>query len=66
MQVHVESLVPNAPVFLNNNPVLKEAVIDHHGIITVGTCSFRFDYYGGALPGTPLKEENGISTPKQV
>ena len=62
----MKSLVPNAPVQLNNNPVTKETLVDHKGVIVVGTCSFRFDYNGGAMPGTPLKDGNGTATPKQV
>ena len=62
----MKSLVPNAPVLLNKTPVMKETLVDHKGVIAIGTCSFRFDYHGGALPGTPLKEENKTATPKQV
>lgn len=62
----MKSLVPNAPVHLNNTPVTKETLVDHKGVIAIGTCSFRFDYHGGAIPGTPLKEGNGTTTPKQV
>lgn len=62
----MNSLVPNAPVHLNDTPVTKETLVDHKGVIVVGTCSFRFDYHDGAVPGTPLKEGNGKTTPKQV
>lgn len=62
----MKSLVPNAPVHLNNTPVMKETLVDHKGVIMIGTISFRFDYYGGAMPGTPLKDGNGTATPKQV
>ena len=62
----MKSLVPNAPVHLNNTPVIEETLVDHKGVIAIGTCSFRFDYHDGAIPGTPLKEGNGTTTPKQV
>ena len=66
IQVYVKSLVPNAPVHVDNNPVLKETPIDQSGIITLGTCSFRIDYHGGVMPESPLKEGNGTSTPREV
>ena len=65
-QVYVKSLVPNAPVHLNNAPVTKETLVDHKGVLMIGTCMFRFDYHDGAMPGTPLKDGNGTTTPKQV
>ena len=66
MQVYVESLVPNVPVQLNKKPVATEAVIEHNGIITVGTCSFRVDYLSEVLPGTPLREGINTASPKTV
>ena len=65
-QVYVESLVPNVPVHLNKKPVVAEAAIEHNGIITIGTCSFRVDYHGGVVPGSPLKEESNTASPKKV
>lgn len=58
------SLVPNAPVKLNDVAVVKgNAAIPNSAIMRVGSCSFRFDYIN-----TPLQVTNGTGsvTPGKV
>ncbi len=57
-------LVPNAPVKLNNVDVVKkDTAVSNSEILTIGTCSFRFDYINN-----PLQMTNGTdsSTPGKV
>ena len=51
------SLVPTAPVNLNRSEVLKETYIAHNGVISVGSCNFRFVYRDG-FQTSPLQEDN--------
>lgn len=57
LQVFVSSLVPTAPVSLNGSEVLKETLIAHNEVISVGSCNFRFVYRDG-YQTSPLQEEN--------
>ena len=60
----MSSLVPNAPVKLNNVDVHGDkALISDQEILTIGSCSFRFEY----MQGSPLQETNGSTvTPSKV
>lgn len=48
------SLVSNAPVKLNDVDVKGDEAISNSAIMTVGTCTFRFDYIN-----SPLNSANG-------
>lgn len=63
-QVYVSSLVPNALVRLDEEPVVKETLIKNRGVISVGTCNFRFVYHEDVA--SPLQEKNGAATPEKV
>ena len=56
------SLCNNAPVLLNNKAVMEEVLIPNTSVISIGSCSFRFDYREGVF--SPLREEN--HTPREV
>lgn len=61
----MSSLVPNAPVRINNVTVAgdKTAIADLE-VLTIGSCSFRFEYMKNV---SPLQENNGsIVTPSKV
>ena len=62
--MYVSSLVPTAPVRLDEEPVVKETLIENRGIISVGTCNFRFVYHENVA--SPLQEKNGAATPGKV
>ena len=56
-QVFVTSLCKNAPVLLNEEPVIEEVMISNKGVLGIGNCLFRFDYHEGVI--SPLREGNG-------
>ena len=51
------SLCKNAPVFLNEVPVMEEVMILNKGVLGIGSCVFRFEYHEGII--SPLREGNG-------
>ncbi len=64
IQVFVSSLVANAPVKLSDVAVTTEdKAVSNSEIMTIGTCSFRFDYLN-----SPLQSTNGSGplTPGKV
>lgn len=63
-QVYVSSLVPNAPVKLGETDVVSNKTpISNLEIMSIGTCSFRFEY----INSSPLQESNApITTPGKV
>ena len=59
--MYVSSLVLNAPVKLNDVLVTDKAtLITDMGVLSIGTCSFRF-VYNKNFSAIPLAEANGVS-----
>ena len=59
------SLCGNAPILLNSVPVLEEKLVRSKEILSIGTCTFRIEYYSGFSP-SPLREGNLLTTPREV
>ena len=65
LQVFATSLCGNAPILLNSVPVLEEKLVRSKEILSIGTCTFRIEYYSGFSP-SPLREGNLLTTPREV
>lgn len=63
-QAYISSLVPNAPVHLNDIPVDSDVLVNDRAILNIGTCSFKFQYEEGVF--SPLRDENGTHSVKEV
>ena len=61
----MSSLVPTVPVNLDGQDIEGETFIKNRGVISVGSCKFRFIYRKGAGV-SPLREDNGTLTPDKV
>ena len=65
LQVFATSLCGNAPILLNSVPVLEEKLVCSKEFLSIGTCTFRIEYYSGFSP-SPLREGNLLTTPREV
>ena len=65
LQVFATSLCENAPILLNSAPVLEEKLVRSEEFLSIGTCTFRIEYYSGFSP-SPLREGNLLTTPREV
>jgi len=63
--VFATSLCENAPILLNSAPVLEEKLVRSEEFLSIGTCTFRIQYYSGFSP-SPLREGNLLTTPREV
>ena len=55
VQVFVQSLSDQHPVLLDSMSVVQKTFVPQKGVLSIGNCSFRFDYYDGVL--SPRREQ---------
>ena len=64
--MYVSSLLPNTPIKINDTAITNETLVSNMAIMTIGSCSFRFEYIKKSI--SPLQEPNGVDihVPKKV
>ena len=65
VKVFVSSLVPNVPVKLNDVEIIEKAPVADRNIMTVGSCSFRFEYLNKSSV-SPLQDTNSLPESTKV
>lgn len=55
-QVFISNIDTSVSVYLDKKRVHQETLVPDKSLLSIGTCSFRFDYKEGIL--SPLREDN--------